>query len=105
MGRVPEQIESLRASTSALVEHSDSDSDRKQQLRALKGVRVALESIARHIGRRHRDEFTDLKREIQKIEREESLDSAMLDEIWAEAEVLAVKAEQIVKNAKFKRGS
>jgi hypothetical protein len=105
VGRVSEQIEKLQASTSALIEHNDPSADRKDRLRALKGIRVALESIARHVGRQHRDEFRALEAKIQKIEQEEFLDSDELDEIWAEAEVLATKADALVRDAKFTRGS
>lgn len=122
VGRVPEQIDDLQDSTSELIDANNSpEADRRDQLRALKNVRIALESIADNIGWKHssqsldllarntgwvrRSEFLDLKSKIEKAERKESLDSNTLDNIWAEAEALARKAREIVRNSKFTRGS
>lgn len=81
------------------------EAERRDRLRALKEVRIALESIARNIGWRYKSEFLDLKDRITKIEKEEPLDPDTLDEVWAEAEALAGKAEEIVRDPKFARGS
>jgi len=106
VGRVPDQIEDLQNSTSELVDvNNDPEAKRRDRLRALKEVRIALESIARNIGWRHRSEFLDLKARITKIEKEEPLDPDILDDVWAEAEALAGKAEEIVRDSKFARGS
>jgi hypothetical protein len=106
VGRVPDHIESLRASTSDLVNAiNDPDAERRDRLRALKGVRIALESIARNIGRTYRSEFLDLKAKIKDIETEEPLDPRILEHIWAEAEALADRAKEVVRDSKFARGS
>lgn len=121
VGRVPEQIEELQDSTSELVEaNNDPDADRKDRLRALKHVRIALESIARNIGWTHgksldliarnvswvhRSEFLDLKSRIRRIEQQDVLDSETLEDVWAEAEALARKTQEIVRDSKFVRGS
>jgi uncharacterized coiled-coil DUF342 family protein len=122
VGRVPQQIDHLQNSTSELVNaYNAPNADRQELLRALKQVRTALESIARNIGWKYgsklldliarniswvrRSKFLDLKSRIEKIEQNESLDPEALDDIWAEAEALATKADEIVKDAKFARGS
>lgn len=106
VGRVPDQIEDLQNRTSELVDvNNDPEAERRDRLRALKKVRIALESIARNIGWRHKSEFLDLKARITKIEKEEPLDPDTLDDVWAEAEALAGKAEEIVRDSKFARGS
>ena len=106
VGRVPDQIEDLQASTSELVDiNNDPEAERRDRLRALKEVRIALESIARNIGWRHKSEFLDLKARITNIEQQEPLDPDTLDDVWAEAEALAGKAEEIVRDSKFARGS
>jgi hypothetical protein len=106
VGRVPDQIEDLQNSTSEPVDvNNDPEAERRDRLRALKEVRIALESIARNIGWRHKSEFLNLKARITKIEEEEPLDPDTLDDFWAEAEALAGKAEEIVRDSKFARGS
>lgn len=122
VGRVPEQIEELQNRTSELAEvNNNPDATRTDRLRAIKHVRVSLESIARNIGWKHtswildllarstgwisRSDFADLKSKIKKIEQEDSLDPVTLDDIWAESEALAEKAHNIVRDSKFVRGS
>lgn len=122
VGRVPEQIDELQKRTSELAEvNNNPDATRKDRLRALKHVRVSLESIARNIGWKHasrirdrlarstgwisRSEFADLKSKIKKIEQEDTLEPETLDDIWAESEALAEKAHNIVRDSKFVRGS
>jgi hypothetical protein len=101
--------------------NNNPDADRKDRLRALKDVRIALESIASNIGWKHRSQFLDLlarnvgwmrrseflnlKSRIQSIEQKPTLDPETLDDVWAEAEALAGKAREIVRDSKFSRGS
>jgi len=83
------------------IANSDPDAERRERLIALKMVRVALESIARNIGRKHRGTFNDLKKRIGQIEQSGPLNPEQLDDIWAESQALASKAEEIVKDEKF----
>lgn len=102
VGRVPEHVEGLRAGIRNLaVANSDPDAERRERLIALKMIRVALESVARNIGRRHRGEFDSLKKRIGQIEQSDPLNPEKLDDIWAESQALASKAEEIVKDEKF----
>lgn len=102
VGRVPEHVEALRIGTRDLaVANGDPDAERRDQLMALKNTRVALESIARHIGRKHKREFTYLRNRIETVEQNDPLDPNELDNIWAEGEALANKAEEIVRDEKF----
>lgn len=104
VGRVPDGVKALRENTSKLaVANSSLTPKRKEILLALKGMRVALESIARNIGRRNREEFSELKRRIKQIEQQSSLNPEELDEIYAEGEALAAKATEIVRDRKFSR--
>lgn len=105
VGRVPEQIEELQDRIIELANAIDPDVNRQDRLRALKAVRIAVESIARNIGRRHRDEFLALKDTIRKIEKEKPLDEGALYDIWTEAHALAIKARNVVEDSKFTRGS
>lgn len=106
VGRVPENIDALRTSASELAAaNRNPSSERRERLIALKNMRVALESIARNIGRKHRGEFEELHRWIKKIEQNASLNPDELDDVWAEGEALASKAEEIVSDHKFARGS
>jgi predicted nuclease with TOPRIM domain len=103
---VPEKIQDLQDSTTKLVEaNNDPKADRKDKLRALKHVRIALESIARNIGWKHKAGFQNLKNRIERVENQDSLDANTLDDIWAEAEALARKAREVVRDSKFARGS
>lgn len=83
------------------VANSDPDAERRERLIALKMIRVALESIARNIGRKHSRAFNDLKERIGQIEQNDPLNPEELDDIWAESQALASKAVEIVKDEKF----
>lgn len=104
VGRVPEHVEALRAGTRDLaIANGDPDAERRDQLIALKNTRVALESIARNIGRKHKRGFITLRDRIEAVEQNDPLDPNELDNIWAEAEALANKAQEIVRDEKFAR--
>jgi uncharacterized protein YciI len=106
VGRVPNHIERLRQSTNRpAILNSGPDLDRSEILRALKQVREAAESIRRNVSWTERRDFANLVNQIRRIERANSLDPTVIDEIWAEGEALADRADALVQDRKFTRGS
>jgi hypothetical protein len=103
---VPDHIERLRQSTNRLATSNNApDRDRSEILRALKQVREAAESIRRNVSWTERRDFANLVNQIRRIERANSLDPTVIDEIWAEGEALADRADALVQDRKFTRGS
>lgn len=106
VGRVPDHIERLRQSTNRLaILNSAPDQDRGEILLALKQVREATESIRRNVSWTERRDFGNFVNQIRRIERANSFDPNVIDEIWAEGEALANRAEALVQDRKFARGS
>lgn len=106
VGRVPDHIERLRKSTNRLaISNNTPVRDRAEILRALKQVREATESIRRNVSWTERGNFGNLVNQIRQVERANSIDPNAIDEIWAEGEALANRAEALVQDRKFTRGS
>ena len=106
VGRVPDHIERLRQGTNRLaVSNNARDRDRGDILRALKLVREATESIRRNVSWTERRDFANLLNQIRRLEGVNSFDPTVIDEIWAEGEALADRADALVQDGKFTRGS
>lgn len=106
VGRVPDHIEDLRRSTNRLaVKNNALARDRGEILSALKHVREATESIRRNVSWTERGDFGSLVNQIRQIEQSNTLDANTIDEIWAEGEALANRAEALVQDRKFTRSS
>jgi hypothetical protein len=106
VGRVPDHIERLRRSTSQLaVSNNKPTRDRSEILHALKQVREATESIRQNVSWTRRGDFGDLVNRIRRIENSSTFDPNTVDEVWAEGEALAERAEALVQDRKFTRGS
>lgn len=106
VGRVPEHIDALRKSTNRLALSNNARTrDRSEILNALKQVREAAESIRRNVGWSNREDFGNLVDRIRQLEKAKSFAPNVIDEIWTEGNALADRAESIVQDRKFTRGS
>ena len=54
---------------------------------------------------RKRSDFESLTNQIRQIENAVSLDPNVIDEVWTEAQALANRAEDIVRDREFTQGS
>ena len=102
VGRVPENIAALREATTHLTQALEI-TERSELLVALGEMRVASESIARNISKNDRQEFETLVDLIKEIEQRGELDLDELGDLWTIGETLALKAEELVNDAKFSR--
>jgi hypothetical protein len=104
VGRVPEQLEVLRAHAGDLARANlDPRRPRSDVLNALKQVRVTLESIADNLGRNERKAFARLARRIRQVEQADSLDADTVSRVWAESQALASRIDETIQNRKFAR--
>lgn len=101
--RVPEYAKLLEAQASELARCLD-DEEPRALLSAMARMRTTLESIADNVGKGHAGPFLALRDRIRELERGTGTPVGKLNEVYAEAQRLAQRAQSLAEDRKHKLG-
>ena len=98
--RVPREAARLREASRKLALLLKPDAPRLEVLKVLAEMKIALESIARNIGKEQGKAFVELKQYITRMEHEDPIDQSKLEKVYRDGLLLEMRAVSLAEDRK-----